>query len=87
MNDILAKDSIYWFCALAGSGLFAIQFLLSLFGVIADDMDDAGEMDGKFKFLSKQAITGFLMMFGWVGLTCQKEFALSSIHTVWISVA
>jgi hypothetical protein len=44
-------------------------------------------MDGKFKFLSKQAMTGFMMMFGWVGLTCQKEFSLSGFNTVWIAVA
>ncbi len=86
-SDSFPKDSIYWFCALAGSGLFAIQFILSLFGAIAEDLEDSGEMDGKFKFLSKQALTGFLMMFGWIGLTCQKEFALSGFHTIWISAS
>jgi hypothetical protein len=84
MNGLV---SIYWFFALLGSGLFVIQFALSLFGGAIDDLDDSGEMDGKFKFLSKQALTGFLMMFGWVGLTCQKEFLLSGFHTVWIAFA
>ena len=85
ISEFLNKDSIYWLCALAGTGLFLIQFIFSLFGAAAEEMDDGGEMDGNFKFLSKQALTGFLMMFGWVGLTCQKEFALSGLNTVWIS--
>jgi len=88
LNDLLAKDSVYWFCALSGSGLFLIQSIFSLFGGGAvDDQDDGGEMDGKFKFLSKQAITGFLMMFGWVGLTCRKEFALGALATILIALA
>ncbi len=82
-NALTSKDPIFWFCALAGSGLFVIQFILSLFG--ADDHGDSdnGVMDvGQFKWLSKQAVTGFLMMFGWVGLTCKKEFALSGFASI-----
>lgn len=79
--------SIYGFFALLGTGLFVIQFALSLFGHLTDDLDDSGEMDGKFKFLSKQALTGFFMMFGWVGLTCQKEFSLSGLASVLIAFA
>ncbi len=62
------KESLFWFCAAAGSGLFLVQFLLSFLG--AEDEDGGGN----FKWLSKQALSGFLMMFGWVGLTCRKEF-------------
>jgi len=68
------KETIFWFCALSGSGLFIIQFLLNMMG-----MDSEGEEHSiqDFKWLSKQAITGFLMMFGWSGLAARKEFALS----------
>lgn len=64
--------------------MFIIQFLMNFLGT--DNPDDEGEFDsGKFKWLSKQAVTGFLMMFGWVGLTCRKEFELSAITTAFIS--
>lgn len=79
-NELVAKSPIFWFCALAGSGMFVIQFILNFFGANnSDDIDHAGnEVDANnFRWLSKQAVTGFLMMFGWVGLTCKIEFELS----------
>ena len=74
----ITGDSFYWFCALAGSGMFIIQFFLNLIGLgEQEDVYDGDVTDsGKFKWLSRQAITGFLMMFGWSPLTCQKEFDL-----------
>jgi membrane protein implicated in regulation of membrane protease activity len=65
------NDSLFWVFTYVGSGLFLIQFFLNLFG--ADDDADSG----KFKWLLKQGLTGFFLMFGLVGLTCQKEFSLS----------
>jgi hypothetical protein len=84
-NQLVSKDPIFWFCALVGSGLFVFQFTLNL--IVTDSHDNidnaSSEMEtGKFKWLSKQAVTGFLMMFGWVGLTCKKEFALSEFASV-----
>lgn len=81
-DALVSKDPFFWICALAGTGMFVIQFTLNLFGTDHhDDIDNASnEVDAsKFKWLSKQAVTGFLMMFGWVGLTCKKEFALSGL--------
>ncbi len=79
----LDKDSIFWFCALAGTGTFIIQFLLTLFGVGESGDEGSSESDaGQFQWLSKQALTGFLMLFGWVGLTCRKEFDLSATLTI-----
>ena len=34
-----------------------------------------------------QAITGFLMMFGWTAITCQNEFGLQNTITIGISLA
>ena len=79
--NFMAKDTLFWFFALSGTALFAILFLLNIFGAdTQDDIDDgASEVDsGKFHWLSKQSVTGFLMMFGWVGLTCRKEFDFSA---------
>lgn len=75
----LVQDDIFWFCAIAGSGMFALQFLFSLFGI--GDSEEPGESvsleAAKIKWLSKQAVTGFLMMFGWTALACKQEFSLS----------
>ena len=81
LNNTFSKDTFYWFCALAGSGMFIIQFFLSLFGLNHDHdlVNDHGHFEAQsFKWLTKQTLTGFLMFFGWVGLTCKREFALSS---------
>src|SRR5437870_1135419 len=88
-------DFIFWFCALSGSGMFVIQFLLSLFGGhvhhdLGSDVhhsidDHCSESDtAKAKWLSKQAVTGFLMMFGWAALTSQRQFHLSTVFSVMI---
>lgn len=79
-------DPLFWFFALLGSGLFLIQSVLNFLG--GSDLEEGNALDaGKFKWLTKQALTGFLMMFGWVGLTCRKEFALSGASSSLIALA
>ena len=89
LQTTLSKDTFYWFCALAGSGMFVIQFFLTLFGLgHAHDLADDGHFESQnFKWLTKQTLTGFLMFFGWVGLTCKREFALSEAATAVCAVA
>jgi hypothetical protein len=67
--------------------MFVIQFFLSLFGFtddhthdISDDIHGHADAHG-FKWIIKQTLTGFLMFFGWVGLTCRKEFGLSNFSS------
>lgn len=89
-NILVARDPIFWFCALSGSGMFIIQFLMNFLGVDNPEaIDDGGNQSdsGNFKWLSKQALTGFLMMFGWVGLTCRREFNLPAVASVAFSFA
>jgi hypothetical protein len=88
LQTALAKDTFYWFCALAGSGMFIIQFFLTLFGIghdheMADDHFDIQN----FKWMTKQTVTGFLMFFGWVGLTCKREFLMSTPASVVFAVS
>lgn len=71
--------SIFWFCALAGTGMLVIQFLIALIG--GDQDDSSIETDGQFKWMSRQAFTGFLMMFGCVGLACYLQLRLSIVAT------
>ncbi len=101
INELIKSGSIFWACALIGSGIFFIQFLINIFGIADHDSLDANNalsndqhdsssdaVDGrKFKCLSIQTITGFLMMFGWTALTCQKQFKLSNITTIGISLS
>lgn len=82
---IVDSTSVYWISALVGTGLLIIQTLLSLIGADHHDEISAGD-DGSFEWLSKQAIAGFMMMFGWVGLSCIKEFDLSAFATNLIAV-
>ncbi len=87
-RDLLNQDSLYWFCALSGSGIFIILFLMSLFGGADYDHLEAGELDAvRVNWLSKQAISGFLMMFGWTSLTCQNQFHLPGSVTLAVAIA
>lgn len=76
ISSFLNNETFFWFCALSGTGMFLIQLLLNVAG-LSDAHDDASLMDAlTLKWISKQTVTSFLMMFGWVALTCQKEFGL-----------
>lgn len=90
-NELIKSGSIFWFCALSGSGMLLIQFIINIFGVSDNDSFDDSSGDSsdakKFKWLSIQAITGFLMMFGWTAITCQSEFELQNMATIAISFA
>jgi len=84
LNDWIRAQPLFGAAALSGSLLFVVQFLLSFLGGGGEDgLDESCSTDsGNLKWLSKQALTGFLMMFGWVGLTCRVEYQLP----VWASV-
>lgn len=90
-NELIKSGSIFWFCALAGTGMFFIQFIMNIFGVVDQgdaDFPEAGQDSSdtrNFRWFSMQAITGFLMMFGWTAITCQNEFGLQNFPTIGIS--
>ncbi len=69
MPEIAAH--FFWYCTVAGVALFLLQLCLNLIGISIEDFDTG------FNWLSKQALSGFLLMFGLVGLTCTKQFGLS----------
>jgi hypothetical protein len=105
MNDyidaflqLLQTGSIFWFCALTGTGMFLIQSVINLFGI--SDYDSLEPSDAsfeqevdlevsdarRFKWLSMHTITGFFMTFGWSAITCQEQYQLSTALTVSISL-
>jgi membrane protein implicated in regulation of membrane protease activity len=89
--DQLQSGSIFWFCALAGSGMFVIQLLINLFvgtdpnNFDADTGSDAADVSN-VKWLSLQTIAGFLMIFGWTALTCNNQFSLSLLPSMAIAI-
>jgi membrane protein implicated in regulation of membrane protease activity len=92
LNELIQSGSFFLFCALAGSGMFVIQFAINIFGMnseMAPEQIHDGNLDlvdvRTVKWLSMQTITGFLMMFGWVALACQNELGLSMGPTLGIS--
>ncbi len=82
-STIVSQDTLLWFAALSGSGMLVIQFSLNFLGIMDSEGGDHGiDFDAReVKWLSKQAITGFLMMFGWIGLACKKEFGLTTLYS------
>jgi hypothetical protein len=94
-NELAKSGTVFWFCALTGTGMFFIQFIINIFSGTDQDFDisDTTEASSdsadarKFKWFSMQAITGFLMMFGWTAITCQNEFGFKNIPTIGISIA
>lgn len=80
--------AIFTFLAYIGSGILVIQFIFNLFGwTDSEDFNDGdvGE-EKKFNYLSLQTIGGFLMMFGWTAITCQKEFNLPIPFSIFLSL-
>lgn len=83
MLKIFEGDTLFFLCAMLGTGMFALQILLSTLGVF----DDEGAFhEGALKWFSWQALCGFLMMFGWTSLTCFKEFEFSKPLSIIIAL-
>lgn len=74
-NQLEALPQIFWGIAIVASGLFIVQFVLSLFGL---DFDNEADLDGgsgiesgldpSFTLLTARSIIAFFTFFGWFGL-------------------
>jgi membrane protein implicated in regulation of membrane protease activity len=101
ISELIKSGTLFWFCALAGSGMFLIQLIVNMFGMGNGDSFDTSDISldtihdcagnsadvARFKWLSFQTITGFLMMFGWMAITCQNQFGLQDSITIVVSLA
>ncbi|MCM1312745.1 MAG: serine protease [Bacteroides sp.] len=67
-------QQVFWVCALAGSAVFVIQLLLTLFGMDSSDIDidfDAGDtldLGGGLSLFSIRNLVNFFVGFGWAGV-------------------
>lgn len=78
-------EVVFWCCALAGTIFLFLRVVLMLFA------GDVGEADGgdfdtgsdtAFEMISINSLTAFFMMFGWVGLSCYKQFSFNSALSI-----
>jgi hypothetical protein len=77
--ELIDQDPLFWFSAVLGTGMFAGQLVLNLVGGWGFEEMHEGSDTGKFKWLSRQATTGFLMLFGWTALSCRREFGFETM--------
>lgn len=78
-------QTIFWVCAIAGTAAFAIKTATSLLIGADHDLDGGiGEVhevahdgiessDAAFQLISITSLTGFFMMFGWIGLAMYEQ--------------
>ncbi len=86
-------ETVFLICALVSTIFFFIRVVMMLIGIGADHSDDVFNAhqshdmhsDIAFEMLSINTITAFFMMFGWIGLTCYKEFAMKSLPSIGVA--
>ena len=74
-------DLIFWSAAIFGSALFLVRLCTAFIGGFGEEFDLIEDVDGDihhqfglFKLLTLHTISGFFMMFGWIGLACLKQY-------------
>lgn len=91
-NELSTMMQIFWGCAIVSSLIFAVQFLLTLFGLDHSDIDadidfntdtdhDLGA-GGSLNLFSIKNLIGFLVGFGWAGVC----FSSSISSPFWLTV-
>lgn len=92
-----APDLVFWASALFGTILFALRLLATVIGGITEDFGDVDDFSvddgdahhsatGSFKLFTIHSISGFFMMFGWVGLACIKQLGYDDPTSVIFAV-
>lgn len=90
VENLNAYQMTFWFCALCGTGFFLINTVMSMISGVDTDLDIVSHHtthegidspDAAFQLISLTSLTGFVMMFGWIGLTCYEQFHLDPLMT------
>lgn len=97
LKDYNTLEIIFFICGAVSSIFFILRVLMMVFGGFFDgDLDgdsdtgdggdgdgsDSSDTDASFKLLSIHSITAFFMMFGWIGLTCYRQYGLHEVLSV-----
>lgn len=83
-------ESAFMLCALGGTLFFVLRVGMMVFAGFGAADADGGvqhsdqleETDPAFKLFSINSLTGFFMMFGWIGLAAYKQFQLGAAVSV-----
>lgn len=87
--NALTLDTLFTYCAYAGSLLYVIRLLLGFGGIIDSDASESMSdhlSDSAFEFLSFNTLVGFCMMFGWGGLAASRQFLLPDFISLCIAI-
>lgn len=79
---------IFWASAFFGTTLFVMRLCATMVGGLVHEWADADDLamddgngihhqTGSFKLFTLHSLSGFFMMFGWVGLACAKQLGYS----------
>lgn len=83
-----APELVFWASALFGTTLFILRLLVTFIAGISEDVGDFEDLTlehghdhhsatGSFKIFTIHSLSGFFMMFGWIGLACVKQLDYS----------
>ena len=84
-NNLDTYQITFWFCALFGTGFFILNTVASFLGGTDSGLDIASHQvshegisgtDAAFQLISLTSLTGFIMMFGWMGLAGYEQMKL-----------
>lgn len=81
-------DLVFWASALFGTVLFCLRLCVTIIGGFSEELGDGDDMmiddadeyhhhTGSFRLFTLHSISGFFMMFGWVGLACIEQLHYS----------
>jgi len=82
-----SPDIVFWASAFFGTTLFFMRLCVTMMSGLgdewldgddfADDGDGFHHQTGSFKLFTLHSLSGFFMMFGWVGLACSQQLHYS----------
>jgi len=83
-----APGLVFWASALFGTVLFILRLCATIIDGFSEELHESDDMmiedadkyhhhTGSFKLFTLHSISGFFMMFGWVGLACAKQLHCS----------
>lgn len=86
-QDSFTTENVFFLIAYVGTLFFFLRFLLNFLGFAHEEGTAFDDANLSFKFFSLHALSGFLMMFGWTGITCLRQFHLSIAWSIIIALA
>lgn len=92
-----SPDLVFWGSALFGTVLFLLRLCATVIGGMTEEFAEFEDLavedghahhsaTGSFKLFTLHSISGFFMMFGWVGLACLKQLNYSHQASMMLAI-